>query len=97
QESAENTEKIPGALGTSTLAQLLTEKRALKVLDFNGVKPSVETMRNGRYPYYKRMFLVIGPRASATAREFAAFVQSPAARGVLARVGYWVVEPKPGR
>lgn len=97
QDSAESTEKIPGALGTSTLAQILTEKRALKVLDFDGVKPSVDNMRNGSYPYYKRMFIVIGPKASATAREFIAYAQSAAGRGLLARVGYWVVEPKSGR
>lgn len=96
QESAESTEKIPGALGTSTLAQILTEKRALKVLRFNGVEPSVETIRTGRYPYYKRMFIVIGPKASATAREFVAYAQSAAGRGLLTRLGYWVAEPKSG-
>lgn len=96
QESAESAEKIPGALGTSTLAQILTEKRALKALDFNGAQPSVDNIRNGRYPYYKRMFIVIGPKASAIAREFVAYVRSAAGRGLLTRVGYWVVEPKSG-
>jgi len=59
QESAESIEKIPGAFGSTTLAQLLTEKRAIKALRFNGVEPSPGTLAEGSYPYFKPLFVVL--------------------------------------
>ncbi len=90
QEAADSIERTPGAFGTSTLAQIVTEQRTLKVLRFNGVQPSAKTVADGSYPYYKRLLIVTGPKTPASARQFIAFVRSAAGREVLVRTGHWV-------
>jgi len=88
QAAADSIEKIPGALGVSTLAQILSEKRALKALPYNGAEPSVKNVANGSYPLYKRLYLVTSPHSPPAAKRFIAFVQSPAGRGILLRTGH---------
>ena len=90
QEAADRLEKIPGALGPSTLAQILTEKRSLKALKLGEIEPTAKTLADGRYPYHKRLFVVTAVNSPPSARQFAAFVQSAPAREILARTGHWV-------
>ncbi len=91
QESAKLVETLPGALGTSVLTLILTEKRRMKPLPFNGAKPTVNAIADGTYPYFKRYHMVTGPRKpSPLARRFIAFVRSPEGSGILARTGHWV-------
>jgi phosphate transport system substrate-binding protein len=90
QESANALEKIPGGLGPTTLALLLSEKRALKALALNGVVPSAQTIANGSYPLSKELLIVTGPKTPAQAHAFAAFVRSGAGREVLQQTGHWV-------
>ena len=59
--NAESLETIPGAVGTTTLAQITSEKRGLRPLALDGVSPSLATLANGRYRYYKTLFTVSGP------------------------------------
>jgi phosphate transport system substrate-binding protein len=91
QESADALEKIPGALGTSTLAQIISEHRSLKALSLDGVAPSAQTVGDGTYRYFKRLFIVTGPRPRLPAREFAVFARSERARTILLRTGHWVI------
>jgi phosphate transport system substrate-binding protein len=88
--SADSIETIPGAIGTTTLAQIISEKRELNALALDGVMPSLATLADGKYPYYKSFFMVVGPGSSALTRQFAAFVQSPAGRELLQKNGHWV-------
>lgn len=88
QEAAESIEKIPGGFGPSTLAQIVTEKRALKPLRFNGIEPSAKTIADGSYPYYRPFLIVTGPKTPASAQQFVAFVRSAAGREILARTGH---------
>ena len=88
QETANNLEKIPGAFGPSTLAQIITEQRALKPLRFNGIEPSTETVGNGSYPLYKPLFIVTRPDTSAAAQQFISFIRSTAGHEILAQTGY---------
>lgn len=90
QDTANTIEKVPGALGPSTLALMLSENRALKALALNGVMPTVQTLASGAYPLAKPLLLVSGPGTSAQARDFVAFVRSPAGRELLAKHGHWV-------
>lgn len=90
QDAADGLEKIQGALGPTTLAQILAEGRALKALGLDGIEPSVEALADGRYPYHKRLFLVTTAKSPPTAREFVAFVKSATGRTILARTGHWV-------
>ena len=88
QNAADTLEKVPGALGTSTLAQLLTEKRRLKALRFNQAEPNARNVRDGSYPMCRSVFLVTGPQTSAAARQFVSFVESAPAAALLRRNGY---------
>jgi phosphate transport system substrate-binding protein len=90
QETANAIEKVPGALGPSTLALLLSEKRALKALALDGVVPSAQSIADGSYPLSKQLLLVTGPKTPPEAQAFVAFVRSAAGRGILQQTGHWV-------
>lgn len=90
QDTASSLETTAGALGPSTLALILSEKRALKALAIDGVVPSGPALANGSYPLYKQMLLVTGPKSGADALAFVAFVRSPAGKDILQQTGYWV-------
>lgn len=87
QDSADKLEKIPGAIGTSTLAQIISEQRALKPLILNGVTPSLDTLAEGKYPYFKTLLMVSSPKPSPLTQAFIAFVHSAAGRQILAKNG----------
>jgi phosphate transport system substrate-binding protein len=88
QASADSIETIPGAIGTTTLAQIISEKRKFQMLALNGVVPGLDTLAEGKYPHYKTFFVVTGPASSPTAREFAVFLQSTAGRELLQKNGH---------
>jgi phosphate transport system substrate-binding protein len=90
QDAANDIEKIPGAIGPSSLALILSEKRPLKVLKLDGVDPTPKNIASSAYRYYKRLFLVTGAKRPAALQRFAAFIQSPAGRKILAQTGHWV-------
>lgn len=90
QDAADTLERIPGALGPSTLAQIRSEKRALKALELDGVAPGPTTIADGSYPYDKTLFMVTRSEASPAVREFMAFVRSAAGADILTRTGHWV-------
>ncbi len=94
QENAALLVKIPGSLGTSTLTQIITEQLPLKVLAYNGVKPSVAALANGSYPLYKPLYLVTTAKTQAAARRFAEFIRSPQGRKILTNAGNLVVDEK---
>ena len=90
QETASAIEKTPGALGPSTLALMVSEKRALKALTLDGVGPSVQNIANGSYPLVKQLLMVTGPKTPPEALAFVSFVQSAAGREILHQTGHWV-------
>ena len=47
--SADSLETIPGAFGTTTLAQIISEKRPLQALALDGVAPSLQSLAEGKY------------------------------------------------
>ncbi len=90
QDAATDLEKITGAIGPSTLALIMSERRALRALKFDGKEPTPMNAAAGTYPYYKRLFLVTGKKRPAPVERFIAFVQSPAGRAILLRNGQWI-------
>jgi phosphate transport system substrate-binding protein len=89
QDAADDLERIPGAIGPTTLAQILSEQRALRALRLDGREPTAKNAAAGIYPYYKRLYLVTGAKRAAAVERFVAFVQSPAGLQILARNGQW--------
>lgn len=96
QECVEAVVRTPGALGGSTLTQIITEKQPVKVLALDGVVPSVRALANGRYRLFKALYIVMPQRASTAARQFADFVRSREGGRILARTGNLVI-PLGGR
>jgi phosphate transport system substrate-binding protein len=94
QANAHSLETIPGALGTSTLAQIMSENRALQPLALDGVHPSLKTMDDGSYRYFKTFSFISAPKASALVQQFMAFVQSPAGKQILEKNGHSQVSGK---
>lgn len=90
QDAADALEKVQGALGPITLAQIISEKRALKALKFNNVESSVKAAADGTYPLYKSLLFVSGPKTSSEVQQFIAFVRSAAGRQILQQTGHWV-------
>lgn len=89
-EGADHIEKVEGAIGSSTLALIISESRDIKALKLNGVEPGTEALRKGAYPYYKPLFLVTGPKPSPPARKFIEFLESEEGRRIMSGLG-WVV------
>ncbi|MBI4837548.1 MAG: substrate-binding domain-containing protein [Nitrospirae bacterium] len=94
QDSAESIEKIPGALGTSSLSVIIPEKRRLNILPIGGVTPGVKTLADGAYPYYKNLFIVTGPKISLAAKGFIDFINTKEGRTILRKTGHHIIEKK---
>lgn len=94
QDAAEMLDRTPGALGVLSLGQIVAERRALNLLRFDGVEPSVKGAADGTYRYYKVLYLLTSPDAKPTARKFAAFVQSARGKELLGQLGFWTATSK---
>jgi phosphate transport system substrate-binding protein len=90
QDAANDLERIPGAIGPSSLTLILSEKRALRALRLDGKEPTPRNAASGVYPYYKRLYMVTGAKRLPDVERFIQFVQSPAGREVLANNGLWM-------
>jgi len=88
QDAAEMIARVPGAMGSSSLALIISENRPLKPLAIDGIVPSVETMRKGAYPFAKPLYVVTGPKPSEATRRFIAFLTSERGREILSSAGY---------
>jgi phosphate transport system substrate-binding protein len=89
QDAANDLERIPGAIGPLTLAQIVSEKRALRAVKLDGKEPAPKNAAAGVYPYYKRLFFVTGTPRAAAVERFITFVQSPAGLRILSGNGQW--------
>lgn len=99
QDGANEIQRLNGGLGTSSLALVLSEKRPLSAIPIEGVTPSIKTLANKTYPYFKPMYLVIKSNAPAAATRFIEFTRSAQGQRILADTGHWVEDathiPKP--
>lgn len=91
QDTAETIEKIPGAFGTITLSQIITEQRPITALALDGVVPSVAAIKSGAYPHTKTYYIITNSSPGAGARQFTQFVFSDRGRKILERSGFWTV------
>lgn len=94
QESTDTIIKIPGSLGAATLGEIISGNRPVNVLSFNGIKPGDKNIANKTYPLVKSFYLVTTAKISTEARQFAEFLRSPAAAGILVKTGNTVVTLK---
>jgi phosphate transport system substrate-binding protein len=97
QECLRMVTETPGAIGFTTLTQLLVEGGSVKALSFNGRFPTTEGLRDGSYSPEKSISLVTRPKPSAATRRFVDFLRSPDARKILESAGTLPIEPAVGR
>lgn len=90
QDAADDLEKISGAIGPSSLALIISERRALRALPLDGIAPTPEAIARGKYPHFKHLFLVTEPQPTDAVARFITFVHSPAGRLVLESNGNWI-------
>jgi len=90
QDAANDLERIPGAIGPSSLALILSERRALRALKLDGVEPTTANAVAKTYPLFKQVFFVTGPKRPEAVDRFIAFVRSPAGRKILVDNGHWI-------
>jgi phosphate transport system substrate-binding protein len=90
KDTADDLETIPGAIGASSLALIVSEKRALRALKLDGVEPTPGNAARGAYPYHLRLFFVTRARPTAAVERFIAFVRSRAGRTIIERNGQWI-------
>ena len=84
-ENIEDIERIQGAIGVTTLAQVKSESRRVRPLILDGVTPSAETLTKGLYVHNRALHLVTRKPASAATQAFLAFIQSEAGRQIIAQ------------
>ncbi|GFO67924.1 hypothetical protein GMLC_15030 [Geomonas limicola] len=87
QDCADAVATIPGALGTATLTQIITEKQPVKLLKYSGVPPTLDNLNAGRYPLFTTLYLATHPTPRPPVRLFQEFVLSVAGRRILATSG----------
>lgn len=81
-ENIEDIERIQGAIGVTTLAQIKSEGRRVRPLILDGVAPSAEALAKGQYIHNRALLLVTRKQASAATQAFLAFIQSDAGRQI---------------
>ena len=97
EECADAIQTTPGAVGSSTQALIISEKRDLKALSINGVAPNVKTLGDGSYPWFKSFYLLTRAESSPASKLFVEFASSPQGRKILFSLGHWLPETKATR
>lgn len=87
--------RTQGAFGVSGLASVLGDGFPLKILSFNGVRPTPAALADGTYPLAKDLHVVITARTSGAALAFVDFMYSPQGRALAQAAGVWVTASAP--
>ena len=82
----------PQALGYVSLAAV-GDNQTVRTIALEGVSPTLETVRNGRYPYSRPLVLAARAHPDDLAAVFVEFGQSPEIHDLLARHGFVPRQP----
>jgi phosphate transport system substrate-binding protein len=92
QDNLTLAEQVPGSLAASTLTQVQTEERQLRLVPINGVTPSIKALESGAYPFSKVLYLVVNATKKKPGTErFIAFIKSPRGQQTLRATGSLLV------
>lgn len=85
--------RTPYAIGLADMGAITTQRLSLKPLKINGVLPTPENVRSGKYPLVKTMtFVFLKDKLPAEAKAFLEFVRSSEGKTILRAKGYLPVE-----
>ena len=90
QESASESERLEGSLGTSSLGLLRAEKRKLTVVTIDGIAPTLQNYASGAWPHGKTMMIVTKGRPNLATQKFIDFIASDSGRQILVDLGHLV-------
>ncbi|MFA5040893.1 MAG: substrate-binding domain-containing protein [Bdellovibrionales bacterium] len=89
QDANEAIAKFADSIGVSDLGMILSERRAIKPLSFDGVEPTVANISDGTYKLSRTLyFLTRADNLSEDAKAFMAFVRSDKGQAILNKHGY---------
>jgi phosphate transport system substrate-binding protein len=91
QDNLDAAGRIEGSLAGSTLTQVKTEQRNLRLIAIDGVAPSLPGLESGTYPFSKTIYFVLPAKAKPAAERLLSFIQSPAAQSLLRDTGNLIV------
>jgi phosphate transport system substrate-binding protein len=80
QDNADLAERLEGSLTGATLTQIRMETRPLSFVEVDGVKPTLENLETGAYPYAKTLYLVALKSRRTDLQSFDAFLRSTKGR-----------------
>ena len=80
---AKNLAATAGAIGMTTTTRVRRSKGHVKALAYDGVRPSVDNVEAGTYPFTREAYLVTLAEPSAEVRAFLDFVKSAKGGEVL--------------
>lgn len=80
----------PGALGFTFryYANELVKDKKVKLLKIDGVEPSAENIRSGRYPFVETAYAITVRKREGNVRRFIDFLVSPVGRSLVEQTGY---------
>jgi phosphate transport system substrate-binding protein len=84
-EVATTVAKTPGAIGYVGLGYLSDEVKALKI---DGIEPTEETVRSGRYPLARPLYMYTNGEPKGLAARFIQFVLSPDGQKIAKDQGF---------
>lgn len=85
---AEAIAATPGSFGVFSLSWLLAYRLPLKVLRIDGISPSPDTVRNGRYAGSRELFFVVRKERLARTTALLDFLRSPDVKELIRSYGY---------
>ncbi len=84
----------PGAIGLFDQGQTVSQGLSISVLEFEGLRPNEESLRNGSYPIYKDLsFVLPGGEPDELTMAFIAFVFSREGQELIRSNGYVPLDP----
>ena len=95
QDNGNVLERISGAIGWITLAQLISEEREVTPLPVNNISPTQANFDSGVYPLFKAFSVVINAQPTPLVKSFLEFLASAQGRELLLKNGYVVDAKKP--
>lgn len=85
--------RTPYAIGLADMGAITSQRLPIKALSVNGVPPTPENVRNGKYPLVKTMAFVFSrDKLAAKAKAFMDFVRSREGGKILRANGYLPAE-----